>query len=201
MARILVLDDSPIVAAQLRATLGSSGHDVRGVPSLAYIPAVLRSHQPDLVLLDLTQPRLPARTVADMVRRYQLRATPMVVLGSGDRDALAKAARRMGAVGSVVRDAAPEEIRAVVNGALPRVPLTGPAGEAQTPATAPTQTAPPRTAPTQTAPPRTAPTQTAPPRTAPTQTAPPAPRPPELPVAAPSRAVTAPARIIPPADE
>jgi two-component system OmpR family response regulator len=81
-ARILVVDDEPLVRELLSEFLTTQGYDVataaRGAEALDTVQIFL----PDVILVDMKMPGLSGRDVLDAVRRGGL--TMPVVLISGD---------------------------------------------------------------------------------------------------------------------
>lgn len=86
VARILVIDDDPLVLDAVTEFLGSSGYQVipanRGRAGLA----LARVEHPDLILLDLCLPDLDGMTVLQILRADSLtRGVPVVAITvSGD---------------------------------------------------------------------------------------------------------------------
>jgi DNA-binding NarL/FixJ family response regulator len=116
--RVVAADDH---AAYLRATtetLTRAGLDVVGVSTTGQ-GAIdnVRTHSPDVALVDLRMPGLSGADVARAVRaRYP--ATRVVILSAYADDEIAQLALAAGAAAYVTKDSAPEEIvRAVYRAA------------------------------------------------------------------------------------
>jgi len=96
-ARVLTVEDDPIVRADLRLVLEEAGFDVcadarDGIEAVE----LARAHTPDLILLDLGLPRLGGVEAAREILRD--RQVPIVAL-TGRSSALANKALEAGAVG------------------------------------------------------------------------------------------------------
>lgn len=89
--RILTVEDNAIVSADVRAILEDAGYDVvpdarDGVQAVEHV----RAYAPDLILLDLTLPRLDGVEAASRIREES--DVPILILtGSSDPDALERA--------------------------------------------------------------------------------------------------------------
>jgi CheY-like chemotaxis protein len=100
MARVLVCDDARFVVDLLEFILRDDlGHQVWTTTDSTRVLALVRKHQPDVVLLDIVMPGLTGFEVLGQIKR--LKVPPAVVLmsaltSSGDVD-LGTAVRRMGA--------------------------------------------------------------------------------------------------------
>ncbi len=87
MSRILIAEDDPKQADLLRSYLEREGHAVLVATDGLIALELLRTRQPDLLLLDLMMPRLDGLDVCRIVRAEQLRtAVIMVTARSGDDD-------------------------------------------------------------------------------------------------------------------
>jgi response regulator NasT len=116
-ARILTVDDNPIVRADLRLMLEDAGFEV--VPDARDgVEAVdlARKHKPDLVLIDLSLPKLDG--VEATRRILGERDVPVVALTGHSRDDFVQRAVDAGAVGHVLKPFSRVELVATVSGAL-----------------------------------------------------------------------------------
>jgi CheY-like chemotaxis protein len=89
MARVLVVDDDPVIVRLLEVNLGLEGHDVLTAADGREGLDAIREHRPDLVLLDLMMPELDGWQVCAEVRADpEVADTPIVILsaraGAGD---------------------------------------------------------------------------------------------------------------------
>jgi CheY-like chemotaxis protein len=116
-ARILTVDDNPIVRADLRLILEDAGFEV--VPDARDgVEAVdlAREHQPDLVLIDLSLPRIDG--VEATRRILDERDVPVVALTGHSRGEFVQRAVDAGAIGHVLKPFSRGELVATVSGAL-----------------------------------------------------------------------------------
>lgn len=123
-ARILVVEDDDIVRTLLAASLQSAGHDVRTARTGAEMADELRSHDMDLVLLDLG---LPDEDGIVLLR--QLRAkkdVPVVILTSRDDAPARRTALELGADDYISKETDPAEIMLRVRNILRRHLHAGP---------------------------------------------------------------------------
>ncbi|MBI2830475.1 MAG: response regulator [Chloroflexi bacterium] len=75
--KVLVVDDEPGIVNVLRIKLGLSGYDVITTTSGADAIEVIRTQQPDIVLLDILMPGLTGMDVLERVRTFSL--VPIIV--------------------------------------------------------------------------------------------------------------------------
>jgi len=114
-ARILTVEDDPIVRADLRLILEDAGYvvcaDARdGIEAIEHT----RAHRPDLVLIDLGLPRLDG---VEATRRIVHEHDVPVVALSG-RGSLAAEATAAGAVRHISKPFSEDELVATVSGVL-----------------------------------------------------------------------------------
>ncbi|MFI8091351.1 response regulator [Streptomyces sp. NPDC086080] len=115
MARIVVVDDEPMVCVFLRTILDSA-EDLEVVDAAhdgaAGIEAVRRS-RPDVVLMDLRMPGMDGLTAIERIN--ELAQPPnIVVLTTFDADQYVLRALRAGATGFLVKSTPPEELIGLV---------------------------------------------------------------------------------------
>jgi DNA-binding NarL/FixJ family response regulator len=114
-ARVVVVDDDPMVCAHLRTILESSG-DIRVVEvahdGAAGLDGVIR-HRPDLVLMDL---RMPGVDGLVAIRRIVALPKPpaVVALTTFDADRSVLAALRAGAAGYLLKSTPPRDLIGLV---------------------------------------------------------------------------------------
>jgi CheY-like chemotaxis protein len=116
-ARILTVDDNPIVRADLRLMLEDAGFEVcpdarDGVEAVD----LAREHKPDLVLIDLSLPRLDG--VEATRRILDERDVPVVALTGYSNGDFVRRAADAGAVDHVLKPFSRLELVATVSGAL-----------------------------------------------------------------------------------
>jgi len=97
MARVLVVDDSPLVVRFVEHTLAADGHEVQALDSFVRLAATVREDPPDLILLDLNIPALSGVIMGKLVRSYQARDIPIIVYSSEAPAKLQAAALEVGA--------------------------------------------------------------------------------------------------------
>lgn len=116
-ARILTVDDNPIVRADLRLMLEDAGFEV--VPDARDgVEAVdlAREHKPDLVLIDLGLPLIDGVEATRLI--LDERDVPVVALTGHSRGDFVERAVAAGAVGHVLKPFSRVELVETVSGAL-----------------------------------------------------------------------------------
>jgi CheY-like chemotaxis protein len=116
-ARILTVDDNPIVRADLRLMLEDAGFEV--VPDARdgfEAVDLAREHKPDLVLIDLSLPNLDG--VEATRRILDERDVPVVALTGHNKGDFVQRAVAAGAVGHVLKPFSRVELVETVSGAL-----------------------------------------------------------------------------------
>ena len=112
--RIVLIDDHALCRNGLTDLLRHRGMEViaaLGDPGL--LPAVLREHQPDLLVLDL---RMPSTDGLTLLRRLRSEGidTPAMILTMSDSEVDLSAALRAGVRGYLLKDMDPEELVAAI---------------------------------------------------------------------------------------
>lgn len=87
---LLIVDDDAAVRRMLRRAFENDGWDIFEAGDGDEVPAALRLHAPELVLLDMHMPRLDGLSVIECIRRELPRAVVLVL--SGDADPLRREA-------------------------------------------------------------------------------------------------------------
>jgi twitching motility two-component system response regulator PilG len=108
---ILVVDDSPTVRKLISGKLEKSGHSVvsavDGMDALAKINEVI----PDLILLDITMPRLDGYQVCKLIRNNDLTKDIPIVMISGKDGFFDKVRGRMaGSSGYITKPFGPDTL-------------------------------------------------------------------------------------------
>ncbi|MDT0303686.1 response regulator transcription factor [Streptomonospora wellingtoniae] len=129
MIRVLLADDEAMIRAGVRAILETDG----GVEVVAEAAdgreaiELVRSHRPDVALVDIRMPRLDGLSAAAEIRR-EVPSTAVVILTTFDEDAYISRALADGAAGFLLKAGDPRElvagVHAVADGAAylaPRV--------------------------------------------------------------------------------
>lgn len=112
---ILIADDRASSRELLRVVLERTGYDVLEAPDGEAALDLIRTRQPDLVLLDLQMPKLDGLGVLEAVRRdSRFAKLPVVALTAsamrGDRERILEA----GFTDYLAKPAGPEQLREVV---------------------------------------------------------------------------------------
>ncbi len=110
---ILLIDDHALVRAGLKRLLASVGQgEVLEAASGREALAILKTHKPDLVILDLNLPGLGG---LELLRRIiQTGSGPVLVLSMHAEPLYAKRALEAGAAGYVTKNVSPDELVAAV---------------------------------------------------------------------------------------
>jgi DNA-binding NarL/FixJ family response regulator len=118
MIRVLLVDDHPLVRTGIR-TLLESTDDLSVVAEAAdgaQALSVLDEADPDVVLMDLSMPGLDGVATTKRVLAVRPQVQVVVVTSSAERSRV-RAALDAGAVGYVLKDSTPDELRAAVRSA------------------------------------------------------------------------------------
>lgn len=101
-AKILVVDDSPILLESTALALEEAGHEVLTLDNPLSVASVVRRERPALMLIDLNMPTLTGDMVARIVSEYGVAREMKVVLYSDvDETELARRASNCGATGFI----------------------------------------------------------------------------------------------------
>ncbi|MGH2808473.1 MAG: response regulator [Actinomycetota bacterium] len=115
---VLVVDDDPIVRDVLSRYLSRGGFRVATAEDGEAAVAAFRSHQPDLVLLDLMLPRLDGFEVFEAIRGVD--STPVIMLTARGEESDRIAGLEFGADDYVSKPFSPKEVLARVHAVLRR---------------------------------------------------------------------------------
>lgn len=112
-AKVLVIDDDPIVLEVIRERLEAAGHQVTTRHQALGTSRVVRELEPDVVLLDLMMPALSGEALAHLLRSHRLADRVGIVLHSSKSEAeLREAVRQTGALGAIAKSCSEEEFLA-----------------------------------------------------------------------------------------
>lgn len=108
--RVLIVDDQPELTDGFRMYLELEGYAVFVHTSLITLPMVIRSIDPDVILLDLSMPALSGDALFKLGVHRMLRTDAPVVLfsGRGARE-LSRLAEELGAEGFLPKESDPED--------------------------------------------------------------------------------------------
>jgi DNA-binding NarL/FixJ family response regulator len=109
--RVLLVDDQELVRSGLRRILRRrDGFEVVAeCEDGDQVPAAVREHRPDVVVMDLRMRRVDGIEATERLRA-QAGAPPVLVLTTFDDDALLSAALRAGAAGFLLKDSPAEDV-------------------------------------------------------------------------------------------
>lgn len=127
MARIYVLDDSPVVLAMTVEGLRAAGYDAKGAPDLAALDSLLREGEPECVLLDVRMPEMFGDDVLEFLRTEKRLSARLLLFSDVPPDELAARAKRVGADGTVPKSQGMEAILAAVASHVKAPPVDRPA--------------------------------------------------------------------------
>ena len=104
--RILVIDDDPIVLEVVRARLEAAGHEVHTREKAIGTTQWVASHQPDVVLLDVSMPAISGNELVQLLRKRDATANVQVIFYSGlPSEQLGELVRETGALGAISKSA------------------------------------------------------------------------------------------------
>ncbi|MGV8400879.1 response regulator [Pseudomonas aeruginosa] len=116
--RIVIVDDHPLMRMAVRVVLERDGYEVVAeCHSGADGVQAVRTHKPDLVVLDLAIPNLDGFSVIGRLRSTKL-STSILVLTSGDSRNYAMRCLQAGASGFVCKDDKLDELSGAVKAVL-----------------------------------------------------------------------------------
>src|SRR5438309_562659 len=100
MARIYVLDDSPVVLAMTVEGLREAGYEAKGAPDLSALDALLREGEPEVILLDIRMPEMFGDDVLEFLRTEKRLQSRLLLFSDVPDEELAARAKRVGADGT-----------------------------------------------------------------------------------------------------
>jgi two-component system KDP operon response regulator KdpE len=119
VARILVVDDEPQITEVLRTSLAARGYEVRSAPDGETALAAFRQWEPNLVITDLSMPRMGGIALCQAIRSSS--SVPIVVLSVRDEEMTKVEALECGADDYVTKPFGMDELLARVRVALRRI--------------------------------------------------------------------------------
>ena len=118
-ATILIVEDSKLVRAMVRAALQADDHRVMEAPGGWEALATLDDTPVDLVITDVNMPDMDGLTLVRALRaRPRERSTPILVLTTEDGEAMKQRGREAGATGWLVKPFHPDQLRHTVRHVL-----------------------------------------------------------------------------------
>ncbi len=123
--KILVVDDEPTIVRLMEFILARQGHEmivaVNGEEALEKI----KTHQPDLVLLDIMMPRIDGYEVAQKLRADpQTAALPIIMLSAKAQDEDIRRGVEVGVDEYITKPFTPDHLVHVVSQYLGRIKAT-----------------------------------------------------------------------------
>ena len=117
MARILVVDDEPMMRDLLQITLTRKGHEVLSADGGRKAIQRFRHEHPDLTILDLNLPDINGIDVLREIRSVDPHATVIILTGAGRED-LEQEARALGVTDFLQKGFSLHELGAALNRVL-----------------------------------------------------------------------------------
>jgi len=116
MARILVVDDTPMMRQLVSLTLGKAGHEARGAENGVQGVAIPKEWRPDLVVMDVMMPEMDGYEATRRIRANPPTAlTPILVITTQDTISGKMAAFEAGADDYLTEPFEPLELQARVD--------------------------------------------------------------------------------------
>jgi len=115
--RVLVVDDEPKIGNILRIKLRLHGYEVITTTSGAEAVEIIRTQNPDIVLLDILMPDVTGMDVLDRVRAFS--QVPIVVFTA--RADIIQFAMKLGANDSISKPFEPDQLVAKIESVLKKV--------------------------------------------------------------------------------
>jgi len=96
--QVLVIEDEPDLAAEIRECLSANGYAVTTAKEGSEGLAMARSGKPDLILLDLMLPKLDGHKICGLLKKdRRFSRIPVIILTGKAQEEEARLAREMGA--------------------------------------------------------------------------------------------------------
>ncbi|WP_426757314.1 response regulator [Myxococcus sp. Y35] len=108
--RVLIVDDEQDQLSLVERTLSAFGFDVRTHRSSLGVSNLVRTTQPDLVLLDVNIPALSGDRVLTLARGQAPRGTKFILYSASDESQLRALARASGADGYISKSVQGEDL-------------------------------------------------------------------------------------------
>lgn len=119
MARIIIADDDEFFVDLVRAALEPLGHAVGALPDGTDVVRIVRSKQPDLLILDCTMPNKPGVAVLREIRSLRDFHVPVLMLTGRTSYADEDIAYQAGADDYLHKPVDPEKLIVHVEALLP----------------------------------------------------------------------------------
>jgi DNA-binding response OmpR family regulator len=109
-ARVLVVDDDPDLLDLVQRSLSAYGFEVLTHTSALGVSNLVRSAEPDFVLIDVNFPALKGDKVVNLARQYALAKTKFILYSASDESKLRSLALASGADGYISKSVQGEEL-------------------------------------------------------------------------------------------
>lgn len=127
MAKILVIDDSPVIRRLLCMMLGTKQHDVAAAADATSAVTVAVRERPELIILDLSLPGGDGFLLMERFRNLsRLAAVPIIVLSGEQSAEVRERALQAGAEAFFTKPPNEEDFLAAVEQGLSRTTRIGP---------------------------------------------------------------------------
>lgn len=105
MARVLIIEDSPLVIQMLTMVCQGAGHEVTSCERFEEAVEHLENNRPDIILTDLNLPDVPGGDTLGGLRSIDgVDEIPMIIVSGRPRQELEKIAEESGAQGALSKD-------------------------------------------------------------------------------------------------
>lgn len=105
MARVLIIEDSPLVVQMLTMVCQGAGHDVESCENFSDVAARHQAHKPELIITDLNLPDVPGGDTIAAIRDLPGAETlPLIIISGRPRQELQQIATASGAQGALSKD-------------------------------------------------------------------------------------------------
>jgi len=117
--RVLLVDDEPFIVRAVARLLRAEGFDVTVCQLWTGVASAVRTHDPDLVLLDYHMPMVKGDSICEILKRNGVREGMKIVLYSSEpAEELDRIAAECGADGCIAKNAPSTELVASVRAFL-----------------------------------------------------------------------------------
>jgi DNA-binding response OmpR family regulator len=120
VAKILIVDDSLTVRLKISSDMRGAGHEPLLLELFAQLPLIMRNDKPDVIILDINMPALPGSAVAEFVRRFETKHTPIILYSSDPLDSQKILGDRIEAFCCVQKSSDPSLLIEAVDSAIMR---------------------------------------------------------------------------------
>ena len=115
MAKILVVDDDPIMLLACQHFLSGEGYEVLGAMDGLSALEIARKERPDLILLDLMLPKLDGFEVCHMLKADEKFKSIKILMVTGRKDEdTIETSKKVGADGCLTKGDSPQRLVEVI---------------------------------------------------------------------------------------